>query len=124
MKISHCVESDLQQALQVVNSEFDFNISLKCTKETSSGHTYRIRLATLNYDKPGWRRSVSGRRMKWACWHVWGDFLDALGKINPSAKFKCRAGKTISVRLHNWDDWNCGSYNSPKYMSECCDCIN
>lgn len=72
----------------------------------------------------GARISSSGRRIAAACWHVHGDFFDALLKIQPNAVIVTRGGPgaVIDKNGGNWQDCNIGSRMSPMMFSEACEC--
>jgi hypothetical protein len=62
-----------------------------------------------------------------ACWHVHGDFFDALFKIQPNAVVQVSAGgetRNITIDGGNWQDMNIGSEVYPLMMSTLCGCYN
>ena len=70
---------------------------------------------------PGVSIGPNGRRIAAACWHVHGDFFDALFAICPDAVVMSM-GKVITKDGGNWQDWNKGSMMYPKLASACCEC--
>jgi len=131
MKAFHVTRAELTEVLGILNNKWDDNIDMEVR---SSGYSYlNVRLSAKSYDKPGWRRSADhmywdgkvhkGHRMKWACWHVWGDFFDILFAVAPDAICRSR-GMKITKNEGNWEDFDIGSMMYPVQMSEVCECEN
>lgn len=123
MYIKNVTQEQIEQALNVVNGKYDGNILFnRCER---SGRRWAVTLRTKVKSKrnndDGVKRGYSGRLTTSACWHVHGDFLDALMIIEPEVEIKS-LGRTINVNGGNWHDWNAGSIIYPQYMSEMCDC--
>lgn len=115
----------MEQALAVINKKYDGNIVFH--PETDFG-SRRFRLFTVDADKPGARRHYNPfnqknqwRRGRSACWHVHGDFFDALFAINPDAAIRT-GGRKITKEDGNWEDRNIGSQMYPVLHSESCRC--
>ena len=128
MKYTHCTMSDLQRALEKVNEKYEGNIAfnrldtrgftLRVTDSKGPGH----RLGFPPYKGSGMGNDWDKRkRMVSACWHVHGDFFDALFEINYNARITSR-GKTIDSGQGNWEDFDIGSIMCPYYASEACEC--
>lgn len=76
---------------------------------------------------PGARRSWSGRRGPWACWHAYRDVLEQLFWEYPDAKVRTSMAKYIGREgfKDNYPQtaWqNIGSVFAPAYMPDMCDC--
>lgn len=122
MLFRNCTISDLQKALDEVNKKYENNIifnrldargfTLRCKDSKKAGH----RLGYYVHHKTGNRS-----RLVSACWHVHGDFFDALFGINPDAVIVARKNK-ITKESGNWEDCNIGSMMFPFYFSEACEC--
>lgn len=137
----------LHQALQNVNKQFDDNIVfLECEPTSRTKKRWKVRLKTLSYDKPGYRRTHLGRRHPSACWHVHGYFFEELLILEPKARIYSASKKIYALPEHrvtelpdrltvwhehlkdgyiqvgNWVDRNIGSVIQPLYFSEACDC--
>jgi hypothetical protein len=110
---------ELQRALTEINTKYEGNIEF--THPQRKGTGFQLRLQVKDSRGKGARRGSTGRRMINACWHVHGDFFDALLKIQPKAVIKA-GQRTISIAGGNWEDWNIGSLMNPLYYSEACDC--
>jgi hypothetical protein len=121
-------EQDLNDALKTINKKYDGNVIWN--RFDRQGNQFAVTLRVESSKKPGhslghMQSSKTGeyRRLTSACWHVHGDFFDALLSINPKAVIKS-AGKTIDVDGGNWQDWSAGSIMYPRRASEKCDCIS
>ncbi len=114
-------EDGILQALREINDRYDNNIDL-LKLEPISKNRFRVRLTVKNSRGKGARIGYTGRRVKAACWHVHGDFFDALLSLNPDAIIKAGNLKVTS-QSGNWRDWNIGSLIGPLYFSEACDCM-
>lgn len=96
--------------------------TVRLEKLEPSGPGWLIRLKAGSYNYPGYSRSFYGRRSPWACWHVWGMFLDLIGKLDSNAQYRDRRGRLRLVWEHGWEDWNIGSTLRPLPASKACDC--
>lgn len=130
MYAKHCDATDLQKALDVVNEKYEGNVIFR--RLEPRGKRWLFTLKVIDSRAPGHRRgyphftkSGIGRRMPCACWHVHGDFFDALFDINEDAEIivSGRDGKRcINKYGGNWKDSNIGSMMYPYYFSQACDC--
>ena len=134
MLIKHVTRADLENALAAVNTLFGDNVKFnRCDVANNNGDRWNVTLKVESSRGPGARRSHTGRRMASACWHVYGEFMDALptgARINaPVVVGYDRWGREkIAHRDRSpgdeWQDWNIGSIMSPLYYSEACECGN
>ena len=130
MIAKNCTKGDLQAALVAVNSDHRYtgNIRFKTmeTKGRRISFTLTVVSSTIGTGKakvtaPGVSVSPNGKRIAAACWHVHGDFFDALFRVCPGAEVSS-LGKVITKDGGNWQDWNKGSMMNPKMASSCCLC--
>ena len=130
MIAKNCTQEDLQAALVAVNSDHRYagNIRFKTmeTKGRRISFTLTVVSSTIGTGKakvtaPGVSVSPNGKRIAAACWHVHGDFFDALLRVCPGAEVSS-LGKVITKDGGNWQDWNKGSIMYPKMASSCCLC--
>ena len=135
---------DLIKALSVTNKKYAHNIEFERYPEpqNKAGTTFAFTLRTIDSKKPGHRlgmphygcttksgKPYKAKRMPYACWHVHGDYFEALLEINPDASIQTSGSlanplpkNTIDIDGGNWQDWNIGSAYQPYYMSEACEC--
>jgi len=120
MYAKNCSADDLQRALDAINNQFDNNVCWEREPERR-GNQLMFTLRTKQGRKAGSRLTHTGRHIPKACWHVHGEFFDALFEIAPDAVVKAR-DKIITASGGNWQDWNIGSHFQPMYYSEACEC--
>ena len=117
---------ELMKALDIVNAKYH-NITFNRHPENISKNRIRFTLRVIRSRGMGGRLSFSTtskgnrRHIPSACWHVHGDFFDALFEINPNIWIKCHE-KKISKDGGNWEDRDIGSMMNPLMYSEACDC--
>lgn len=140
MLAKNCTIEDLQKALDVINTaRYSDNIEFR-EIEQKNRNSIRFTLKCKDYTKPGYRVHTryddpfgkcveKKRRSSAACWHVHGDFFDALFSVSPDARVKSgslhHAGINkgwITKDEGNWIDTNIGTNLFPIYFSESCDC--
>lgn len=136
MKAKHCTQNDLDLALEAVNNKYDGNIRFNPNSDGPTRFTLRAKLKADRETNKGCSLSVyylmsqypnaimgtqTKRHTGAACWHVHGDFFDALLKINPEAVIYSR-GNRIDRYGGNWEDFQCGSQMYSVYASDRCDC--
>ena len=128
---------ELNKALKIINKTYKKNIVFKETPEAvnAKGTAFKFGLRAIDCKKSGGRlgqphagwTTRSGKEYKQrhiggcACWHVHGEFFEALLNINPEAVIHAGAHK-ITSEGGNWEDWNIGSMSEPFYYSEACNC--
>jgi hypothetical protein len=119
MLARHSTAEELYKALAIVNKKYLGNVRFY-EDPSKDGKGFRFRLKTYNSKEPGTARSWS-KHTGSGCWHVHGDFFEALLKVNSEAEVVTRVSK-ITRDGGNWQDYNVGSQNDPLYASEACDC--
>jgi hypothetical protein len=112
--------AEMEQALLDINLLFDNNVKWEYITIGRSNIKFRLRVKDSR--KKGARRGHTGRRLINACWHVHGEFFDALFKINPNATIQAAGTGIITNNSGNWIDRNIGSMMYPLYYSEACEC--
>jgi hypothetical protein len=118
MKAKNTNKAAMEAALAIVNGKYAGNITWN---RFDNGRTINFTLTVKSSKAPGGRLSPSGRRVAAACWHVHGDFFDALFEVCPDAVI-VSMGKKITKDEGNWQDQNIGSAYLPFMYSEACDC--
>jgi len=115
---------DLEKALENINGKYQNNIKFKRLDQI--GKKVHFTLTVESSKGPGHKTSASyfhrGRKVAAACWHVHGDFFDALLAVNPEARINTMGKIWIDKNGGNWQDWNVGPPVSPIMISACCDC--
>lgn len=128
MIISKVSRADLGAAMARVNQKYDSNVVWNRNDQLSKDR-FRITLRVKDSKGKG-SRLAQGRLMGYksgaihlisACWHVHGDFFEALLAINPNAIIKV-ATHRIDRYGGNWVDRNIGSIIHPVAYSEACEC--
>jgi len=121
MIIRNVTRQDLEKALETVTARYDGNVIWNRAPEplNARGTAWRCTLRVKDSHGPGARLSPSYQRRHTvaACWHAHGVFFDAL-----PAQAVIVTGSTKTRPGAPWHDWNAGSYLSPAYMSELCEC--
>lgn len=133
MLAKNCTIRDLEKALEMVNQKYDNNVSFN--RIESRGKNVLFTLRVKDSKLAGHRRGFGfgnhpAKRLTSACWHVHGDFFDALIlKVNQSAIIKSREATLFYAQhntgqyvANNWEDTNIGSIYNPLYFSDACDC--
>jgi len=113
------------EAIRIVNREFDYNIRFKkCQiKAIRNGwFHFRVTLEVFSSKEKGARIGISGRRVKAACWHVYGRYIDTIFQLDEEAVV-WTAGKKYTKNNWVWEDRNVGSILSPIYYSTLCKCV-
>ncbi len=135
MQARNVTIQDLEQALSIVNSDYDSNL-MWASQPRHVGQTTRsrvsFRLATVDCRKQGGRRGFcrtkDGERRRiggCACWHAHGHFFEALYRVNSRAIIRTASTKSITGPTYqdgNWHDRQVGSMFDPAAFSELCDC--
>jgi len=126
MYAKNCSAEDLRKALYEVNKKYARNVCFNQFPELRGSNRLIFTIKVRDSRKPGHRRGFphngkKGKRLAHACWHVHGDFFDALFEINPDAVITSGKRK-ITASQGNWIDQNIGSMVQPYMFSEACDC--
>lgn len=135
MIIKNVSGEDLSRALAIVSKKYNNNVIWNNYQR--EGRNFRVTLRVVDSHGRGARLAFPDpetgkqRRMISACWHVHGDFFEALLEINPNAEIRTSKTKiytqpTLNPKrfliIGNWEDWNIGSIIHPFYFSEACGC--
>ena len=127
MEARNCSIDDLNKALATVNKQYAGNVTWNREPE-KNGRLIRFTLRVKDSKGPGHRLGFAGsngkqRRMTSACWHVHGNFFEALFQVNDKAVVMTGSDrKRITADEGNWEDRNIGSQVYPMYFSEACEC--
>ena len=127
MIAKHITKNDLENALKRVNLKYEENIKFKAVESTNRFETsFRFTLTVKDSNATGARRGTSGRKISAACWHVHGNFFDALIEISAQAvivtDWLSRKPIIIDINGGNWQDQKVGGLINPFYISELCEC--
>jgi len=123
MIIKYCSEKDLKKALKETNKLFDNNIIFNSFQRLSRNRI-RVTLRVKDSKGKGARKSLRGRRLISACWHVHGSFFYYLIKTNEKAIIETMLWIYNKDNIHQWVDADIGTFLEPLYYSEACDCDN
>lgn len=136
MIVTGATKQELRKALKEINKKFEDNIQFVGDNgyyendglEQLGPTRISFRLETKCYKhNGGYRRTFQGHRHRSACWHVHGEFFDALLDLNSKAVVRTSGAKIYEDqhgygRIGNWQDWNIGSELHPLFFSQACDC--
>jgi len=126
MQVKNATQDNMDAALTAVNHKYAGNVTWNRAPERVSKNALRFTLRVKDSKEPGHRRHIchcsgTSRRSIHACWHVHGDFFDALFAIAPDAVIRS-GGNVITAESGNWQDRNVGSQMYPVDFSDSCDC--
>ena len=128
MIVKNAALENFHAALAVVNARYDGNIKFKTLESKGKRISFTLTVLSTTIGKgkakvtvPGVSIGPNGRRIAAACYHVHGDFFDALFRVCPDAVVMS-LGKVITKDGGNWQDWNTGSLMNPVPASACCEC--
>lgn len=117
-----------QLACNVSRNTYGGNVTVEVehTRATSRSDSYRVKLGA-GTGGAGSRRSASGRRGPWACWHAFRDVLIAVFDEYPDATaqtaFVTYRGRADFLRNYGATAWhNAGSQMYPQSFAALCDC--
>ena len=117
----------LEAALAVVNVRYSGNVRI--IHGTVAKAWRRFTLRVISSKGPGAKISMTSfadRRSVAACWHVHGDFFDALWNLEGGSvgAYYIEAGRVgrMHGRGDNWQDFNIGSQFRPIQFSQSCEC--
>ena len=121
MIAKNCTMNDLHDALHYVNKMYGQNISFH-TLETK-GKGIHFRLTVDSSSGPGAKVGHNGRKIRAACWHVHGNFFEALfcPSVAPNAEVKSGPSGLITRHAGNWHDWPLGM---GLQASDACNCAS
>jgi len=138
MIVKNATMNDLEEALAVINWERYSIIEGLCRhgnikfKTLDQKGTSRIHFTlTVNQTSIGTGKAkvaapgVSikrGRRIAAACWHVHGDFFDALFNLAPDAEIYSNMTGIWEKKGDPWKDYQVGTHFDPMMASQACEC--
>lgn len=129
MELIGITVDEFRSAVRSVSEQYGGNVIIHADAKATSSRSSRGRVVVRDSRGPGARRSWSGRRGPWACWHVYRDVLTELFDAHPEAKVR------TSLATYDGEDGfnqnypataykNVGSMVAPAYMPELCDCAD
>lgn len=131
MLVKNATIYQMNLALTKLNKKYDDNIIWNRAPEYKGGQlqfTLRVKSSKGKGAKLSYSAYSNTRRTSSACWHVHGDFFDALLEIEPKAIITSKGNLLKIYRDNtgtiqgNWRDWNVGSIAFPVMYSESCLC--
>ena len=115
-----CTLDNLDAALAIVNEKYAGNVRLyEATQKGKTSVSFRLKVEDSK--GAGGARSASGRKTGSGCWHVHGDFFEALLKINPDTVI-VSTKSIISKDGGNWEVYEIGLRANYMEASEGCSC--
>lgn len=124
MIIKNATREQVDKALATVAALYGDNIIYnRCDPANQRGDRWIVTLRCKSSKEPGHRLAAyspwakSQRRLVSACWHVHGEFMDAL-----PASASITTSRTTKFVGDDWEDFNIGSIVYPTYASEACEC--
>lgn len=116
-----------ETAVHTVSARYGGNLIVHRDAKAISGRSSRGRVVVRASGGEGARRSWSGRRGPWACWHAYRDVLSELFDVNPEARIRTSlttydGARGFQLNYPATAYKNIGSMVSPAYMPELCDC--
>jgi hypothetical protein len=129
--ITNATLPELIKALLIVNKKYDNNVEFnRYPEKIKKSNRMLFTLKVKDCSKPGHRigffptKKGNPRRLSAACWHVHGDYFEALFSVNPECYvLTSRFGNTkVTKEKGNWTDQDVGSMMRPAKLSELCDC--
>jgi len=133
MQFKNVSQIEMQKALDVVNRKYGDNVQFG--RLDNKGKTIIATLRVISAKKGAKGRKLNqswliyGNGIKSngsACWHVHGDFFEALLNINPKAIILSMLSKIFinenGMTVGNWQDRNIGSMINPIMYSGACEC--
>ena len=134
----NCSREDLELALAAVNVKYHDNVKFKRLDPNGRGWTFTLTVRNTRgkggASLSGVRKSESGfnpeKLVSAACWHVHGEFFNALFALAPDARiFSSFYKRSNSQRFEEWitkdtpwHDGQIGSNAYPTMYSEACTC--
>lgn len=117
---------DLHNIVKKVSREHGYTLTAQT--EPVSKTRMRFKVGSVSGAR-GSRRSWSGRRGPWACWHAFRDVLAEVFDRDPDATvttaFATYRGKADFLAKYPWTDHhNVESFESTVHFSELCECRN
>lgn len=124
MQARNVTRGQMFNALQAINKKYGGNVEFnRFDGARVFNFTLKVKDSRGKGAKLGFSRRLDGRRRRTsnACWHVHGDFFDALLEINPAAVI-VTAFARIDANGGNWQDKQVGSMVEPVMYSQMCEC--
>lgn len=136
MLFSRITVASVESCLAVVNMNYSGNligewqarVNAQPTMLNDAGTRWRSRIIVADSRGPGARRSASGRRGPYACWHAFRDVFAEVFHVYPDAKIST---SMATYTAGNWEDTypatgtrNVGSMMEPRTMPQLCDCTD
>lgn len=132
----HASKQAIETALEVVNRAYDSNVMFnRFDAANAKDNKYNVTLRVVSSRGKGARMNHDwSRHLVAACWHVHGDFFDALPDGTKVVSHWGSQGKQVTFTVAQsrdsgthyksgyWQDQQVGSVMQPAMMSELCEC--
>jgi hypothetical protein len=127
MIIKNVYSQSIRNAIAKINEKYDGNIitrEFETIGRSRSGYLkFKVKLAVKDSRGAGSGVSFSGRRTATPCWHVHGEFFDALPDTAVIEINSWKLGRIVTYPGDEWQDELIGDkYHGYKLVSELCDC--
>lgn len=130
MRMQNVSRETLDAAVARANETYGGNVKVHGDTHTHNGPrstTTVGRLSVSDSRGPGARRTWSGRRGPYVCWHAYRDVLRAIFALEPSAVIvttmaRYEGSEGFERTYPATADKNIGSMVRPAYMVEMCEC--
>ena len=118
-------ERDLTLVIANVSGNYAGNVTAEIRPLTRT--TSNVKVRTRSSREIGSRRSWTGRRGPWACWHVFRDVIGGIMEVDETATVSTslvtyRGREDFLTKFPETAWQNVGSMVHPVYMVELCDC--
>lgn len=128
MEIRRVPYSEVVRIVEKVSADrYDGNIVVHADAKPLGNSGFRGRIIGQTSNGPGTRRSWSGRRGPYACWHAYRDVLREIFKEYPNATVRTSMARYDGAAGFEREypgtaDKNIGSMFQPAYMPDLCEC--
>ena len=120
----HTVDT-LNAAIERASALYGGNLTAEV--EHKAGNRYRVKIGARDSRGDGARRSASGRRGPWACWHAFRDVVRAIMAVDKDTRVTTSLARYVGS--DGFEDTypataytNVGSMIYPATMPDLCDC--
>lgn len=128
MIVKNAAMENFHAALAIVNARYDGNIKFKQLEPT--GRRIKFNLTVCRTSEGTGKNKVTlpgvsikrGKRIAAACWHVHGDFFDALFDLAPDAEIFSAMTGIWEKKGDPWKDYEVGTGFEPLKASQACNC--
>ena len=118
---------NVRRIISTVSEQYDGNIMIHSDARALNGDYGFTGRIVASSGQEGSRRSWSGRRGPWACWHAYRDVMLGVLTEYPDAVITTSMARYEGIagflsEYPKTADRNIGSMAQPAYMPDLCDC--